>query len=96
MNTLMEGAKAYEVLARRAEDPQEIERYLDGAKQLKNLDKMLRESKINDRKFAHGLQPGIDASISLAKTTENDNNRIIYNNITHSLQNLQNYFLNTK
>ena len=96
MTTYTDGAKAYQTLALRAKDPQTVERYLDMEKRLKKLDKMMNKSKIDDLKFARGLQPGIDASISLSKKTKNDNNRVIYNNTTRSLQDLQNFYLGRK
>ena len=89
-------AKAYKILAQNTKDPQEAETYLHMSEQLKKINNQKNKIKSDGIKFAHRLQPGINTSTSLSKITKNNNNRIRYDNITRSLQNLQKYFLNIK
>ena len=96
MVSFAECAKNFKILALDTKDQKESKKYLEFSKQFKKLDKKMNKIKKDDIKFAHRLQVGIDASKTLAKTTKNDNNRIRYNNITNSLQNLQKRFLNIK
>ena len=86
MGSLLDGVKAYETLAQRASDPKEVERCLNQAKQLKNLDEKLKKIKRDDIKLERRLRTNFGNLILSLKATTNDSNRVRNDEIIRSLQ----------
>ena len=97
MTAILDGAKACETLATRAKNAQKKKEYTDLEKRLKELDKRIKKSHMDDLEHAQQLQPAIDASISLSKKAKkHSQSYIIYNNLTCSLKRVQNKYRITK